>query len=201
MLLLALLTGCDKLFELPHVDDEPPTIDAPKLDAAIDMRMIDAPPDTIMQTHSSCPTSFGVPYENSQYRYINMQLGWYDAMRFCANLDDPTSTKRVHLSVLTSDFERSTHIYVTVVGSASAFWIGLSDTSTENAYQWVTAEMVNYPYAGAWGTGEPSTNPGDDCVRVLYSSNDLDSIPCGTSTEFVCECDDYKLEPTHYALQ
>ena len=199
LLLLALMTGCDKLFQLEHVDDGSLT-DALRGDGARDTRMNDAPPDTITQTHSNCPANFGVPYENSKYRYLATAMSWYDAMRFCANLDDPTSTKRVHLPVLSSDFERSNHVYVMVVGSASGYWIGLSDTKTIGAYQWVTAEPVSYPALSSWGTGEPSENPGDACVRVILSSNDLDSTLCMTQMPFVCECDDYALAPSQYTL-
>jgi len=199
LLLLTLLSGCNKLFQLEHVDESSPLIDAPHGDGAPDSRRIDAPPDTIAQTHSNCPANFGVGYENSKYRYLATPMSWYDAMRFCANLDDPTSTKRVHLPVLSSDFERN-HIYVMVVGSASGYWIGLSDTKTIGAYQWVTAEQVNYPVASSWGTGEPSENPGDACVRVILSSNDLDSTLCMTQMPFVCECDDYALAPSQYTL-
>jgi hypothetical protein len=132
--------------------------------------------------------------------YVTTPLTWFDAMRFCRNLDDSTSTKRVHLPVLSSDFERSFHVSVMVVGSASAFWIGLSDTAIEGTQQWVTAEQVSYPYPGAWGPSEPSMDPADNCVRVEYSNNNLDAIPCATMSPFVCECDDYALEPANFTL-
>lgn len=197
-LVLVLLAGCDKLFDLSHIDERPPG-DAPIDTHSIDSPSIDAPVDSVVQTHSTCPTFFTQPYENSQYRYFSSPLTWRDAIDFCRQLDDPTSTKRVHLSVLTGDLERQ-HVYVNVVGSASGFWIGLSDTRTDGAYQWVTDEVVNYPSSTAWGTGEPSTGVGDSCVRSNYSTTDLDSIACSTMIAFVCECDDYKLDPAHYTL-
>jgi hypothetical protein len=193
-----LLAGCDQLFELVRIDEEPP-VDA--RDSVQDARAIDAAPDTIIQTHSNCPAGFAQPYENSTYRYITTPLAWSDAMRYCSSLDDPTSTKRVHLAVLSNDFERSSHVYVTVVGSASSFWIGLSDTKLEGAFEWVTAEAVGYPYPAAWGPSEPSADaPSDDCVRVEYSNNDLDTVLCSTPAAFVCECDDFALAPAKYEL-
>jgi hypothetical protein len=197
LLVLATVAGCDKLFAIDHLD---PPIDGRPRDGAIDTRMTDGAPDMIIQTHSSCPPGFGLPYENSTYSYYTASLTWSDAMQFCRNLDDPTSTRRVHLPVLSSDFERSIHVYVMVVGSASAYWIGLSDTQTEGTLQWVTAEQVSYPYPGAWGPNEPSMDPGDECVRVEASNNNLDVIPCTTMSPFVCECDDYALEPANYTL-
>lgn len=197
LLLLALSPGCDRLFGLSHLD-EPVAVDAPRDSASDGDLVVDAPADTIVQTHSGCPQGFAHPYENSQYRYIAAPQTWPDALAFCHSLDDPTSTKRVHLAVLTSDFERSTHISVVVVGSASAFWIGLSDTAIEGTYQWVTAESVPYPSDASWGPFEPSEGPDDDCVRVEYSNNNLDSMPCATTSAFVCECDDYASQPDNY---
>ncbi len=197
LLLLALASGCDRLFGLSHLD-EPAAADA-RRDTASDADVVfDARVDSIVPTHSGCPQGFANPYENSQYRYIATPSTWSEALAFCHVLDDPTSTKRVHLAVLTSDFERSTHISVVVVGSASAFWIGLSDTAVEGTYQWVTAESVSYPELTSWGTLEPSTGPDDDCVRVEFSTNNLDSMPCATPSAFVCECDDYASQPSHY---
>jgi hypothetical protein len=143
---------------------------------------------------------FDNPYGGSEYRYVSTPMSWSAALAYCMNLDDASSTKRVHLVVLSSDVERSTHVYVNVVGSASEFWIGLSDTKVEGAYQWVTTEQVQYPDATSWAAGEPSTAIADDCVRVLASNTDLDSLPCTTLIPFVCECDGYAYDPTHYTL-
>jgi hypothetical protein len=199
--LLLGLAGCDLLFGLEHLEPDTQSADAAVDDARRDGRVIgDAPVDAVIQTHSSCPSGFTKPYENSSYTYVDTPMSWYDALTYCKSLDDPTSTKRVHLPVLTSDMERSTHLYVMVVGSASEYWIGLSDTAVEGVYQWVTDEQVDYPTASAWGTGEPSEGPADDCVRVAYSNNDLDSIACATPSRFVCECDDHAYDPLHYKL-
>ena len=195
--LLALPAGCDKLFGLRDISGEPGDA-ALVTDGPFDGR--DAPGDTVEQTHSNCPAGFGQPYENSRYRFVSTAVTWSEAMQFCASLDDPTSTRRVHLVVLTSDFERSQHVYVNVVGSFSAYWLGYSDTKVEGAYQWVTGELLNYPSASAWGPSEPSMDPGDNCVRVSYSNNDLDSMLCTTPTPFVCECDDYALVAANYTL-
>lgn len=197
LLLLALSTGCDRLFGLSHLD-EPAVLDAPRDGAGDGNLGGDARADSLVQTHSGCPEGFANPYENSLYRYVATPSSWSNALAFCDGLDDPTSTKRVHLAVLTSDFERSTHISVVVVGSASAFWIGLSDTAVEGTYQWVTAEPVQYPEPTSWGALEPSEGPDDDCVRVEYSTNDLDSMACATPSPFVCECDDYATRPASY---
>jgi hypothetical protein len=197
-LLLVVLAGCDKLFKLRHLDD----VDASTDGARSDGRDIpDARPDVLGQTHSNCPTGFGVQYENSTYRYMSTQVTWYQALTFCQNLDDPTSTKRVHLVVLTGDLERR-HVYVDVVFSASRFWTGLSDTKVEGAFQWVTAEPVIYPDASgsAWGASEPSSDPADDCVLSRSSTTDLDALACTTLSQFVCECDDHPYDPTRYTL-
>jgi hypothetical protein len=197
LLLLVALTGCDKLFQLRHLDDADASTDGPMRDGRPDSP--DAPPDTIQQTHSNCPANFGVPYENSKYHYVSQQLTWYQALMHCQSLDDPTSTKRIHLVVLTGDPERQ-HVYVNVVGSASRFWIGLSDTAVIDAYQWVTGEQVFYPVGATWASGEPSTDPGDACVLSRYSTTDFDVLPCTTVSEFVCECDDYAYKPSNYQL-
>lgn len=197
LLLLGLSAGCDRLFGLSRLD-EPTAVDAPGDSASDGAVVVDARVDSIVQTHSGCPQGFAQPYENSQYRYIATPRPWSDALAFCHGLDDPTSTKRVHLAVLTSDFERSTHISVMVVGSAGPFWIGLSDTAVEGTYQWVTAEPVPYPEPSSWGVSEPSQLPDDDCVRVEYSNNNLDSMACATASPFVCECDDFASQPGNY---
>lgn len=194
--MLVLVCGCDKLFDLSHVDDQPMR-DASRDSPADVLRPLDAPVDGLVQTHSNCPPNFSQAYANSQYRYFSGASSWSQALLFCKNLDDPTSTKRVHLSVITDDIER-THIYVDVVGSASEFWIGLSDLATEGTYRWVTAELVQYPIMSAWAAGEPSADIADDCVRVQASNTNLDSLPCATLIPFVCECDDYPNEPANY---
>jgi hypothetical protein len=197
LLLLMLLAGCDKLFKLRDLNDSARDGGDPIRDAGRDAP--DARPDVLGQTHSDCPPGFGLPYENSKYRFSMTQLSWYDALSACKTLDDPTSTKRVHLVVLTGDPERQ-HVYVNVVGSFSRFWIGLSDTKVENAYQWVTAEQVPYPVPATWGAGEPSSDPPDDCVLSRYSTTDFDSLACTAPSEFACECDDYAYEPANYTL-
>jgi hypothetical protein len=196
-LLLALLPGCDKLFEIRRLDHIDAASDGAVRDAMPDTP--DAPPDVLTQTHSNCPSGFVLPYENSKYRYLPAQVSWSQALAACKMLDDPTSTKRVHLAVLTGDLERM-HVYVYVVGSASRFWIGFSDTAVEGTYQWVTAEQVAYPVVSTWATAEPSTDPADDCVLVRPSTTDFDSVPCATTSEFVCECDDYAYQPANYSV-
>jgi hypothetical protein len=196
-LLLALLAGCDKLFEIRRLDHVDAASDGVMGDAQRDAP--DAPPDGLMQTHSNCPTAFGLPYENSKYQYLSAQLTWPQALAACKALDDATSTKRVHLAVLTGDPER-VHVYVNVVGSASKFWIGLSDTVVDGTYKWVTAEQVTYPVTATWASGEPSIDPLDDCVFARASTTDFDSVACSTTSQLVCECDDYAYEPANYNL-
>lgn len=199
LLALVLSTGCDKLFRLAHIDDEPAR-DAPTADVTGDGVRIDAPVDAVTQTHSNCPSSFFAPFENSRYQYLAGSMSWSDAQLHCLSKKDPTSTKHIHLAVLSSDFERN-HIYVNVVFSASAFWSGLSDTATEGTMKWVTNEAVAYPVANTWQSGEPDDEPADDCVRVEYSNTDFVALACATISPYVCECDDFAPAPANYVLQ
>jgi hypothetical protein len=195
LLLVLGLTGCDRLFGLQPID-EPPRVDA-RSDALGDGA--DPARDALVQTHASCPSDFGAPYQKSQYRYLPTTLSWHAAVQSCAALDDPTSTKRVHLVVLSSDLERQ-HVYVNAVGSAGTTWIGFSDTKQETAFEWVSTEQVSYPDAGSnpWATAEPSTGPADDCVMMKFSTTDFDATPCTALLGFTCECDEFANDATKY---
>jgi hypothetical protein len=201
------LCGCEALFTL----DSHPAADGPVADgpAPADGSLGDAPPPggdaraddalpPMPDAQAACPPSYvGVTGSTSRYRKSTLLRTWFEAAADCAD-DQPG---RTHLVVIGNDGERS------VVNAAlpdALTWIGVSDTVGEGTWLWVTVEAVDadYPPAGGggpWQSGQPDDggNGDEDCVAML-AMGDFQDLDCALGVRYICECDAYADEPSHY---
>ena len=183
------LAGCDQLWNLQHVDQEPR--EAGAIDADL----------------SGCPMTYGLPVDGypSRYRYEATGTSWDGAETLCA----AETTGLTHLVVLQDDDERLAIVTALAkVGSTSSVWIGLSDRVMEGEYRWVTDERVGMPPLEnpPWPAGQPD-NSGtggteQDCVRIQGMTGAaptlFDDGECSSIFDYVCECDGNPPAPENF---
>lgn len=221
MLALLAVGGCDRLFavlEVQHLQDaalamqdsqgvdgptdapddgspgdamdDDPQKDAPTQPA--DARPADAPGPV-------CPSTYVGARGVSAYLHVTTVASWTAAQAVCLSHQIAGATKYTHLAVISDDVERS-YLYSSIIGSDGvSHWIGYSDRVTEGTYKWVSTE-TGYPGSGdaPWGTNQPSTTAGDNCV-VMNSLIDFISTNCSLgSFHYVCECDDFPNNAANY---
>lgn len=228
ILALLALGGCDRLFavlEVEHLQDAalamqdsqddvdapvdgpsdaagdgPPSDamadavgDAPPKDAAVaDARPADAPGPV-------CPSTYGGARGASTYLHVATAASWTAAQAVCLSHQISGATKYTHLAVISDDVERS-YLYSNIIGSdGMSHWIGYSDRVTEGTYKWVSSE-TGYPgnTDAPWGSGQPSTTAGDNCVYMNTVVNFLSTSCSLGSFHYVCECDDFPNNATNY---
>jgi hypothetical protein len=175
------LAGCDKLFDVEHVDLE--------IDAAID-----APP-IFLDAPEPCPTSYvtyaGTPAA-SRYLFVGAQALWLDAEADC---EGDTRTKITHLVVFDDPSEMMTlrtGIEGQLGGNTFAAHAGAArDFGTDkNQFFAVTGEPL--PLSGPpWGPSEPSNIDIETTTR-FESFADLTDQPPTNMLSHVCECDHRK---------
>lgn len=183
--IVLLLGGCDRVFGLVPLEARPP-------DAAVDASTL------------QCPISYDLTVDGypSRYRFVTAATTWDAAEVACAS-DTSAST---HLVVLDDDDERLGLVAtLTMAGSTSSVWIGLSDRVTEDAFLWVTAQPVGVPPRAnpPWPIGQPDDmNGGQDCVRIQGATSAaptlFDDGECSSQFDYVCECDGYPPAPANF---
>jgi hypothetical protein len=65
-----------------------------------------------------------------------------------------------------------------------AWWIGLSDASTEGLYTWLDGTSLT---DASWGMSQPAANDAEDCVGLFPSTDSWYERPCDALHGFVCE--------------
>jgi hypothetical protein len=193
--------GCDKLFDLQPIA-VPSGADGSAVTDGSGSVGIDAPSDSrvdAVPVGAQCPTSYAAVSTVGVYRFETSNVtSWLSAENSCVADQVIGSTKHTHLAVITTETERS---MVHAVVPQGILWVGLSDRVVEGAFQWVSSEpAMGYPPASGtpWASGQPSaTDPLDDCV-IMNVQADFDDVLCnGTTRAYICECDDYVLDPAH----
>lgn len=187
------LVGCSSVFGLESpIARHDAALDSPRSDAAADAapdaRMLDGAVDAPTLV---CPSSYAsINGSVSRYRKGTNNTSWTNAQANCL-------VEGTHLAVIGDETERLAVASILGVGS----WIGRSDKITEGTYLWVTDENTGaYPALGtnAWALNEPSAAvPSEDCINENPTGKLFDD-DCGTAREFVCECDGYATNSSHY---
>jgi hypothetical protein len=197
LVVAATSAGCELLFPLdgddgppPPSDGAPPPGDGPGSDGPGPAG--DARTDAALPV--GCPPQY-VPVGETWYRFeVATSRPWPEAADVCAN-DQPLAGPGwyTHLAVISETTEQTQ--LLAHVGSTPWVWIGYSDRNTENLFQWVTLED---PTAmPMWLPGQPDNGSGDqNCVRLGAAG--LDDNFCTVSHPYVCECDAFMNQPSHY---
>jgi hypothetical protein len=90
-----------------------------------------------------------------------------------------------------------------MLGGSSLFtgtWVGLTDLITEETFLWVTDEVTDgFPANGEppWDTNSPENNTNTNCV-IQVDDGILRDVSCTTSRPYLCECDGYPVDTTHF---
>jgi hypothetical protein len=126
-----------------------------------------------------CPTGADkcVPGVNGHlYAVFSDHVVWDDASLRCLELGAYLATDR-------DEAESDTIARL----SSSPMWIGLSDTALEGSWVWVSGESFAYSH---WRSGEPSHDPGENCVLANWSQEGWNDIDCAGDWAYVCEIEE-----------
>lgn len=121
----------------------------------------------------------------SRYKVVTTGRSWANAERDC-------ETEGGHLIVIDDGVENDwmTSIAAEFMTDDSfttqQAWIGLSDSATEETFEWVTGVALTL---GPWATGEPNDkDDNEDCVQIA-AVGEWNDDSCNEELAYVCECD------------
>ncbi|XP_059846844.1 CD209 antigen-like protein C isoform X2 [Hypanus sabinus] len=121
-----------------------------------------------------CPTEW-IQFRNTCYHLSLSTETWVEAQRQCASVD-------AHLVVINNAEEQE------FLGSIlqDRYWIGLSDTESEDDWRWVDGTDYSLPSIN-WNEGEPNdANNAEDCAEILGDGK-LNDLSCDKSQRWICE--------------
>uniref|UniRef100_A0A3B1JTJ5 C-type lectin domain-containing protein n=1 Tax=Astyanax mexicanus TaxID=7994 RepID=A0A3B1JTJ5_ASTMX len=106
-----------------------------------------------------------------RHYYINEKMTWPDAQEYC----------RYHYEDL-STVQNLSELQLLSIGTAVYSWIGLH-RNDENASEWNWSGGRDTGFR-RWGSEEPSSLSGLDCVRVLIRTTKWSAAQCSTLSHF-----------------
>jgi Lectin C-type domain len=143
---------------------------------------IDAAP-TIDGPMAQCPNGYATIAGGNaghQYMFIAGGATWAQQEAAC-NLTAPASA---HLAV-PDDIGELTALD-TLAGGTNRYWIGVSDSATENTFVRVTGGNQTFL---PWDPPAPDdAGPGEDCVEAIPATHEFNDERCNTDRPAVCEC-------------
>lgn len=138
--------------------------------------MVDGPPA------AQCPGQYQtITGGNAGHKYFVITAGtnWAAQEAACQ-----LTTVQAHLAV-PDDLVELTALD-TLIGGANRYWIGVSDTATENTFVRVTGGNQTFL---PWESGAPDdAGPGEDCVEAIPATHEFNDERCNTSRPAICEC-------------
>ncbi len=143
----------------------------------------DAAEPTDAPLTSGCPASFSSITGGQgahRYRLINATDDWSEQRGACAAM-----STSAYLAIPDDAAELAA---IAMLSAASASWVGISDTVTENTFVTVKGAAATFL---PWDTNQPDDNgsQGEDCVVIQTSSSKLRDEKCSTNYRAVCECE------------
>jgi Lectin C-type domain len=143
-----------------------------------------------------CPPTYTIslPSTTSRYRLASSGLDWTTANGTCAA--DQTSPKGFTHLVVFADRQEQTDLEA-IVGDV---WVGYSDRISEGTFLATTSEPIgDYValHSPAWAAGEPNAGVNEDCAEIILEGG-LNDNNCALTRMYVCECDGYANDPSHY---
>lgn len=130
-----------------------------------------------------CPIDW-LPFNSSCYLVSRRTRSWSDAHEYCVS-------QGAHLAIILTAEEQSFVWDQLPRGHWNAYWIGITDSQTEDQWHWVDGTPL---VGGFWEEGEPNNHIDEDCgyivkTRVLtrVAIRSWYDAPCSMSWPFVCE--------------
>lgn len=141
----------------------------------------DAATNDATQT-ASCPNGY-VTLAGGQaghlYRVLTTPANWQAQEAVCQ-----ATTLRAHLAV--PDDLTELQALDTAASAIQVYWIGVSDSQTENTWRTVLGGLQTFL---PWIAGAPDDGaPGEDCVEVIAATHDFNDERCNTQLPAICEC-------------
>ena len=128
-------------------------------------------------------------FNENKYQVFDNSMSWNEAEAYCESLGG-------HLATITSEEEQKfINENLFPVGTKNTYFIGLSRSTSDNAWEWITGETFEYEN---WDTGEPN-NTSENYVHIYRNINNLgmwnntfnyveeDSNYSTNNTGFICE--------------
>jgi hypothetical protein len=139
---------------------------------------IDGDGDGLADEEASCRCAsrdlFGVPYQACRARVTRDEA---------AVACESWGRQLVQLET-TAEHDAVTQALDIAPWAFRAWWIGLGDGATEGLYTWLDGTGLTDT---AWGAGQPTSIPEDDCVGLFPSTGSWYERNCDALHGFVCE--------------
>ena len=152
-------------------------------------------------TTSKCPVGYRsiVAGSPSMHRFVASAPNMVMAAMDCANDDKVSNDVFTHLVVI-SDADELNALSA-VPAREDELVIGHNDKFSPNIYISITEEDPTYiprisPYDEPWASGEPS-EAAERCMTI-GPDGQVYGVRCDFPRAFVCECDQYRDDPTRY---
>ncbi|WP_270505601.1 lectin-like protein [Eubacterium limosum] len=139
----------------------------------------------ICEIENDKKASATVNWNDHDYELYEDFLTWDEAQKRCKELGG-------HLVTITSQEEQDAVIGLQKKGKKENYYIGLSDTSQEGNFQWVTGETTNF---SLWESGQPDNWQGNENYVHLMPDGKWNDVERNQRYGFICEYDGMESSP------
>jgi hypothetical protein len=116
-------------------------------------------------------------YGGRSYVLVTTERSWEAARQNCY-------TRSMHLVTVDSEAENTYLADVLSTNSIGHAWIGLYQSWSGGAFQWVAGSSVGYTN---WGSGEPNNTDGNEDFVELRPGGTWNDLPATWSIPAICE--------------
>ena len=139
----------------------------------------------ICEIENDKKASATVNWDGHSYALYEDLLTWDEAQKRCKELGG-------HLVTITSQEEQDAVISLQKKGKKENYYIGLSDTSQEGNFQWVTGETTNF---SLWESGQPDNWQRNENYVHLMPDGKWNDVERNQRYGFICEYDGMESSP------